>query len=425
MLKLVLKNTFYQTLAKIFTAGSTLFGTILITRFLGAEVFGEYSIVTAFILSFYLLSDLGINAITVKEFSQDENSIKKNFSSIFLFRIILGLILVGMCNFVLIFFPYSSAVKNAIHIGSVLIFLQSIYTTCLIVFQSKLEYRYVAFISVLASLISLGILFPVVLMQKSIFYVILAVVIGYSFHPIIATLVLRKYLHINRKGINPSYWKNVFILSFPLGIALILNTFMVQADRLILSVMSDTRSVGFYNLAYKIFDFVLVIPTFFMNAMFPLLVKADGVKKFGLERSGSLKSGSERSAFDQLFKKSILILSLAAVVLTLFSFVSSRFLISSIWGEEMISSYIPFNILMAGSLFFFLSSPLTWMLVVKNRQKILPFLYGFALVVNVILNIIFIPQYNYLASAVITIFTEFLVLVSLVIFLRFSNKKEI
>jgi len=70
---------------------------------------------------------------------------------------------------------------------------------------------------------------------------------------------------------------------------------------------------------------------------------------------------------------------------------------------------------MAGAVFFFLSSPLTWVLVVKNRQGVLPFLYGFALLFNVILNIIFIPQYNYLASAVITVLTEFLVLAVLAV----------
>ncbi|MBU1016764.1 MAG: flippase [Patescibacteria group bacterium] len=410
IIRLVAKNTFYQIIAKIFTAGGALFGTVLITRFLGAETFGEYSIVTAFVLSFYLLSDLGINAITVKEFSQNEESIKNNFTSILIFRIVLGVILVGLCNFVLIFFPYSPVIKNAIRIGSILIFFQSIYTTCLIVFQSKLIYRYVAVISILASLLSVGILLPVVLARGSIILVISAVVVGYSFHPLIAILFLKRYLKFNKKAINVPYWRKVFILSFPLGIALILNSFMVQADRIILSVMSDTVSVGVYNLAYKVFDFVLVIPTFFMNAMFPLMIKAKADKD---------------DKVNALLKKSLLILFLGAIFLTIFSFVSSRFLISAIWGNDMVLSFIPFNILMAGSVFFFLSSPLTWVLVVRNKQKVLPFLYGFALIFNIVLNIIFIPQYNYLASAVITVLTEFLVLLALVFIWGLTRPRRI
>ncbi|MFH1565805.1 MAG: flippase [bacterium] len=399
MLKIVFKNTFYQILAKIFAAGGTLIGTVLITRFLGAKTFGEYSIVTSFVLSFYLLSDLGINAITVKEFSQDEKLIKKNFTSIFIFRIILGIILVGICNFVLIFFPYSSVIKNAIRIGSLLIFFQSLYSTCVIVFQAKLAYRYVAFISFLASLFSLGILLPAVLLHKDIFYLIFSIVIGYAFYPLISIIFLRKYLTFSKDAVDIHYWKKVFFLSFPLGIALILNTFMIQADRIILSVMSDTVSVGTYNLAYKLFDFVLVIPTFFMNAMFPIMVMSQNDAKHKL---------------NNLLKKSLLILSLVSLFLTVGAFVLSKFLIPLIWGEAMVLSYIPFNILMAGSIFFFLSSPLTWILVVQNRQKVLPFLYGFAFIFNMVLNIIFIPQYNYLASAVITVLTEFLVFISLV-----------
>ena len=403
MFKIVAKNTIYQIISKVFTAGGALVGTILITRFFGAKTFGDYSIVMAYVLSFYLISDLGINAITVKEFSQDEKLIKRNFSSILLLRIVIGILLVILCNLVLFLVPYQIYIKQAIRIGSLLIFFQAIYTTCNIVFQAKLNYKRVAVISFIGSTLSVLILIPVVLLGSSLHLLILAVAAGYLLYPIFSLFNLRRYINLSRESINYRYWFMVIALSLPIGISLILNSFMVSADRLILSFMVDSISVGLYSLAYKIFELVLVVPTFFMNAMYPLMVRYNG---------------NSPKDFNKSVKTSIKTLTLVALMLTAVTLITSKFLITTIWGIEMQKAFVPFNILMAGSIFFFLSSPLSWVLVVKNKQRVLPVIYGLALIFNVILNIIFIPRYNYLASAVVTVLTEFLVLSALFIFVR-------
>ena len=403
MFKVVAKNTLYQIISKVFTAGAALVGTVLITRFLGAKTFGEYSIVTAYVLSFFLLSDLGINAITVKEFSQDEKLIKKNFSSILLLRILIGFLLALLCNLVLFLVPYQIHIKQAIRVGSLLIFFQSIYTTCNIVFQAKLNYKRVAVISFIASILSILILLPAIFTRSNLFILLIAIVAGYSLYPLFSLYYLRNYIHIKRESINRRYWFMVIALSFPLGISLILNSFMISADRLILSVMVDPISVGLYSLAYKIFEFVLVIPTFFMNAMYPLMVRYNG---------------NSPKDFDKSVKASLKTLTFIALILTAVALLTSKFLIIAIWGTEMQKAFVPFNILMAGSLFFFLSSPLSWVLVVRNKQKYLPAVYGIALIFNVVFNIIFIPRYNYLASAAIIVLTEFLVLVALYFLVR-------
>ena len=125
-----------------------------------------------------------------------------------------------------------------------------------------------------------------------------------------------------------------------------------------------------------------------------------------------------RYYFDKSVKASLKTLTFIALILTAVALLTSKFLIIAIWGTEMQKAFVPFNILMAGSLFFFLSSPLSWVLVVRNKQKYLPAVYGIALIFNVVFNIIFIPRYNYLASAAIIVLTEFLVLVALYFLVR-------
>ena len=73
----VASNTIYQVIGKVITAFSTLLGTVIITRYLGAETFGEYSVVTTYILTFYLIADFGVNALVTRGVSH-KKKISKN-----------------------------------------------------------------------------------------------------------------------------------------------------------------------------------------------------------------------------------------------------------------------------------------------------------------------------------------------------------
>ena len=58
---------------------------------------------------------------------------------------------------------------------------------------------------------------------------------------------------------------------------------------------------------------------------------------------------------------------------------------------------------------------LQWSLIAKNQQRYLLLIYLVIAVINIILNLIFIPMFGYIASAIITGITEFLIFVLLAI----------
>jgi O-antigen/teichoic acid export membrane protein len=60
---------------------------------------------------------------------------------------------------------------------------------------------------------------------------------------------------------------------------------------------------------------------------------------------------------------------------------------------------------------FFGSSLLMWVFVALKKYKLLSAIYLLGLFLNIILNLIFIPQFSYLASAWITGVCEYLILV--------------
>jgi len=396
----IAKNTIYQMLAKVFSAGGTLIGTVLITRLLGAETFGEYSVVTAFVLSFYILSDFGVNAVTAREFSKDESYAKGNFASILVFRLMVGFLLLALALVVLRFMPYSIYIKRAILVGLTLIIFQSAFAACTTIFQAHLGYKYYFFSVVAGNVVTLLALGFAVLSNWGLTCLAASLVLGSFVQVLLSLIFVRRFLAFSRSIVDYSLWRRTLLASLPLGMGLLLNTAMVQADRFLLSILSTPYSVGVYNLSYKIFDFVLVFPTFFMNAAFPMFVR--------------LEKESERR-FRESFRKSVAMLSAASIFVTVLGVLLAPVLVPLIWGFRMSAVVVPLSILISGSLIFFVTSPLSWLLVIRNKQRFLPYIYSVALIFNVAFNVIFIPKYDYIASAVLTVLSELIVLVGLVL----------
>ncbi len=65
--------------------------------------------------------------------------------------------------------------------------------------------------------------------------------------------------------------------------------------------------------------------------------------------------------------------------------------------------------------FFFISSFLMWFLITHDKQKILVPIYAVSMLLNIVLNLVFIPQYGYMAAAATTLITEAFVTILLII----------
>jgi O-antigen/teichoic acid export membrane protein len=190
--------------------------------------------------------------------------------------------------------------------------------------------------------------------------------------------------------------KSLFKKSLPLAATLFLNLLYVRADVLLLSILRPTVEVGIYTLAYKFFEFPLNLSFFIMGSLYPIFLKSQRENK---------------KKFQRQIQKSSLVIFLFSFFISLFSFIAAPLI--SLVKPEFSPSILPFRILSFSYPIFFLSNLFLWVIITKNKEKVLPFVYGSSLVLNVFLNLIFIPRYGYNASAAITVFSELFVLLML------------
>ena len=393
----VAANTIVQIIGKGITAFSTALITILLARSYGVEGFGEYTKMFSYVALFYLAVDFGLNAVVLQK-NQDSSS-PTLFANLLGFRLTLSMVWIFVALAILAFLPFNPLTNSGFtplsKIGIILllptVITQSIFTTANAYFQSTLRYDRSVIASSIGSIGTVVLVYLFIHIHAPMLLTLVSYLIG-SFIMAFSSLYLAGIkLFINRWSV--ALWWELFVYTLPLGATLLFNLVYFRVDTLILTAYRSTAEVGIYGLAYRFFEFPLTFPTFFMNALYPILLSKKN------EGGPPLRITAKRALW-------ILLLSSTIIVLGGFYFSP---LITHI-DPSFQSSIFPFRILLLSLPFFFISSLCMWLLITVKKNTLLAAIYGFALLINVSLNLVFIPQYGYTAAAITTGVSEAIVL---------------
>jgi O-antigen/teichoic acid export membrane protein len=144
-----------------------------------------------------------------------------------------------------------------------------------------------------------------------------------------------------------------------------------------------------------------------MNALYPLFLET--------------KTQSAK-LFRELIEKWIKIILLISLGLFVCSFLAAPLL--TFVKQDFIASIVPFRILILSYPIFFISNLILWIIITENKEKRLPIVYISSLFINVVLNLIFIPKFGYIAAAITTGLSEVVVLILLLYILKNIRVKE-
>lgn len=392
-IKKVFQQVLYQGVGKLFSVFSTFIILSLLSRNYQETGVGIYTLALTYLAFFYLLVDLGLNAYVLPRLVSQPKLANELFSS----RVIWSLFLILVSLGFLPLFPFTS--KNFflfVTIGSATILLSGILNSTNLIWQKNLRYDQSNIASAAGSLLSLPIIYYLVVTKASIFYLALIPLASLLISDLVALFLVRKFYQF--KFIFPSraFFQDIK-RAWPLSATLLLNVVYFRVDAFILSSYRSFAEVGIYNLAYSIFQSILVLPTFIMNGYYPLMIE-------------KLSQGQE--IFFQNLKKALGIVLLISLMATLATWYLSPIITLLIKGKSgFVGSIQTLRILSLAFPAYFLTSVLMWSLVTLKRYKIMAVIYLVGLLVNALLNFIFIPHYSFLAAAWITGAAEYLILI--------------
>jgi len=257
----------------------------------------------------------------------------------------------------------------------------------------KLEYETkVSFYSNFSLLILVGIF--IYLKLNVVFIAIM-----FSFSRIIGTYFAIKYIKlINDFNFNITTKPN---LSFRNSIAIygahyIFNFIYFNIDTVLIALLLNEKSVGLYQAVFKIIALLLIIPEIINNVMLPTLSRLN-VENIDLWKG-----------VGNMMQKILLIIG---IPLSLICIINADSIINIIYGinnyRESVQILRVFGFVV---LLRFLLEPYGMILTTKNRQEIRTYTVIFVTIFNVIANLIFLPLYGIIASAYISLISNFIIL---------------
>lgn len=395
-------NSAAQFVARIVSSGSILLATLLITRNLSKEVWGDFVTITSYVGIFAIVADFGLNGVVLKFLTIEEEKIAIYFKNLLGLRIVLSISASFLALVVLSFLPYSSGIKVGIIVALLLISTQAVVNTALLVFQKKLRYDFSSLADILGSFVIVFLVFLAIKFHSNLFVILFIFVFGNIVKAAASLFFVHFLVKIRGIAFNFQLWRLFLISSLPLGLMVVFSQLNANVDKQILALttenigVSASLAVAIYGLSYRIFDFSLSIPTYIVNSSYPLLLNTHK---------------NDKTELFKLAKQLFIGLLLLGIVLSIIGWVLSPWVLQ-VFGKYS-QSLVSLRVLLLGLPFFFVSSLLLWLTITINKEKIVPFIYGFAALANVVLNLIFIPKFGYNAAAWVTVISELIILILL------------
>jgi O-antigen/teichoic acid export membrane protein len=172
---------------------------------------------------------------------------------------------------------------------------------------------------------------------------------------------------------------------------MIFSVLYFRLDIVMLQLLADERVVGFYSAAYKLFELAVILPHSLMLVLFPTLVE---------------EFHTDRPRFQNSYKKALVIYSLigGGIALVLWGF--SHAAINIVYGDKFLPSVGVLEVLAGAIFLFFVNYLLSNVLIISGQEKVNSWNLIGATVLNIVLNLSWIPQYGAIGAAWSTLICE-------------------
>ena len=391
----VFKNTLYLVSAQGVTAALAFVQAILLVRYLGRESYGVWSVAMAWPAVFFVLTDLGLNSYILREIAADRTRLGFYFLNTLAIKLALAACFVAVVWAASSLLGYSAQVTHYIGLAALAQALTSFEVLFTALFRAIQRFAYESAISAAKAAGVLVVALWVVWMKLGIRELLWgslaweAVLVAGCF-----ALLLRHWRPCRETWLGVAGSANLIRRASPFALLSFVMPIFYQIDIVMLSKLASMEAVGVYSAAYKLVLTLLIIPRAFKNALFPTLSKL---------------FAQSRERFEAAFQLSCKTMALAGFPLAFLIFAQAGRIIGFLYARRFDESVLPLQIMAFCLLFTYLYSATQAALDASHNEARSAIVWLVATVANIAVDLVVIPRYGYVGSAVATLISEMIV----------------
>ena len=381
--------------------GSRLLGflvTVYLARILDVSGFGKISFALAIFSYGVILTNPGLLLLGTREVAKKKEKIGEYLPTIVVLRLLLALFAFLLILSLLIFLPKSQDTKVLIFFYSLSLLAQVFLLEWLYQGIEEMEYIGISRLSVFFFYLPLVFLF--VKDSQKILWVPLFWLIGNIVASLFLMFIFWKRFGTIRLRFNPSLLLPLLRKSLPLGLAAIMIQIYLYFDTLLLGFFKGDESVGWYNSAYKLVFFVLLLDRVFTETIFPLIAR------YYIESIEKLKRLLVR--YVKLIIALVLPIGVGGTLL-------ASPIMNLVYGPRYEDGVFVFQILIWAVSLSSVNSVYGYGLIGCNREKSYTFAVTIGTIANILLNLLLIPRFGLVGAAWVKLFSEGIIFTLMVI----------
>lgn len=398
----VVKNASWLIGGKLIQMFINLVVGILVARYLGPSNNGLVSYGAAYTTFFATIAALGINSVLVKEFIDHPEEEGKIIGTSLFLRVISSF----LCAIAIVCFvnvvdrgePTTIWVVSLCSLG--LIF--HIFEVINYWFQSKLQSKVTAIVTLIAYVITAGYRVILMLLHADVVGFAFATSIDYIAIGVMLLFAYKKH-HGRTFSISLAYGRELLKKSVHFILPGVMVSIYGQTDKVMLKQMVGEAETGFYSTAVSLnaaWCFVLIA---IIDSMYPSIMKAFHVDEEKFKKRNR-----------QLYAIVFYLALIASILYTVFA----ELLVGVLYGEAYMPTVAPLRIITWYTAFSYLGGARNAWVVCKNRQKYLVYIYASAALANVVLNFLFIPEFGASGAAFASLITQILTILVVPFFVK-------
>lgn len=381
---------------------------IVAGRRLGAEEFGIFSFVLAFVSLFEPLINAGLSQLLIREIARDRDATKALLTQGIVGKLVVTPFVFFLMLLTIHFLQRSGLVLQAVCLMAVAVLVKALKDTFRSVLLGHELFGLDAF-SLVIERFALLVFGTLVLING---YGILGlcwtfVLIRLADIAVIVAMVKLKVCDISCH-LEGTALRSLLLAGFPIvGYAITVNVYS-YIDTIMLSVLRSNEEVGWYNASYRIYEGLIIIPSIISTVCFPRLSKF--YKEDKRQLNGLLLNGLK-------------CIAAISIVVSALGVALSEKVIDLSFGDGYIQSVLSLKVLVGGVIFAFMFDFLQTALIAMDRQKLVLCAALIGLGLNVALNLWLIPRFGYVGAAAATVAAG-AVVTSLLVFWIFRITRE-
>ena len=388
------KNTLFLFANQVYNKITAVIFFSLAARLLGIDNFSKYVLILTFISFFYIISDWGLSTLTIRNVARRTEETNEYLKQTILLRIVFSLLSYFALLAVILLLRYPKDIVLLISIVGLSLFTNNILNSYNATFSAHEKMHIPAVIGMVFSTLFLFLGVLILYLNLGLFVIMSLILFLGIINVVVTNKLIKKYYGYTLKfdlSLNYTYFKKIIAQATPFAVLSILSIIYFRVDTIMLSKLQPLETVGLYNAAYKVIEFLRFIPVCLLGAYFPMMSRHAKTSIEDLRKN--------------YFKTTGILLAVIIPVVIICSLFATK-IILLLFGSAYLPAASALRILIWAGFIMYLSAPIGNVLYNSNKIMLFVPFAVFNTLLNIILNFIFIPKYSYIGASYTTLVTE-------------------